>query len=143
MSGLTAIVKDIKGDKVIWMIALILCIASIMAVYSATSSMVYQQVGGNSEKYLLQQLMFIGLGAVVTYLCYRFHYMLYAKLSFIIICVTVLALFYTKFFGIDINGATRMDRNSMDRQNDPNFRSGENWFDHLPFSLTCKETRSD
>src|SRR5210317_1020066 len=107
MSGLTAIVKDIKGDKVIWMIALILCIASIMAVYSATSSMVYQQVGGNSEKYLLQQLMFIGLGAVVTYLCYRFHYMLYAKLSFIIICVTVLALFYTKFFGIDINGATR------------------------------------
>jgi len=92
---------------VIWMIAVILCIASLMAVYSATSSMVYEQVDGSSHKYLIQQLMFICLGAVVTYVCYRFHYMIYARLSLIIFIITLVALVYTKIWGIEIHDAKR------------------------------------
>ncbi len=104
---MTNLVQTIRGDKVIWMIAVILCIASLMAVYSATSSMVYEQVNGSSHQYLIQQLMFIGLGAVVTYVCYRFHYMIYAKLSLIIFIISVIALIYTKVWGIEIHDAKR------------------------------------
>ncbi len=104
---MTNLVQTIRGDKVIWMIAVVLCIASLMAVYSATSSMVYEQVNGSSQHYLIQQLMFIGLGAVVTYVCYRFHYMIYAKLSLIIFIVSVIALVYTKIWGLEINEARR------------------------------------
>lgn len=104
---MTNLVQTIRGDKVIWMIAVILCIASLMAVYSATSSMVYEQVNGSSQRYLIQQLMFIGLGAVVTYVCYRFHYMIYAKLSLIIFLVAIVALVYTKIWGIEIHDAKR------------------------------------
>ena len=104
---MTSFIKDIKGDTAIWMIAFILCIASIMAVYSATSSMAYIQVGGSSHKYLIQQLGFILTGAVTTYVCYRFHYMIYGKWSLIIFIITVAALIYTKLWGIEIHDAKR------------------------------------
>lgn len=104
---MTNLVQTIRGDKVIWMIAVILCIASLMAVYSATSSMVYEQIGGSSQRYLIQQLMFIGLGAVVTYVCYRFHYMFYAKFSLILFILAIVALIYTKLWGIEIHDAKR------------------------------------
>ncbi len=107
MSAVTAFIKDIKGDKVIWMIGFILCIASIMAVYSATSSMAYQSYTGNPQRYLFQQFGFIAGGALMTYLCYRFHYMRYSQLSKIIFIVTIALLVYTMFFGESINEARR------------------------------------
>ena len=107
MSAVATFIKDIKGDKIIWMIGFILCIASIMAVYSATSSMAYQTLDASNERFLIQQILFILGGAVVTYLCYRFHYMRYAQFAKIIFGITILLLLYTMVFGDEINQARR------------------------------------
>ncbi len=37
---------NIKGDKWIWLIAVILSIISLLSVYSATGSLAYQKMGG-------------------------------------------------------------------------------------------------
>ena len=107
MSAVATFIKDIKGDKVIWMIGFILCVTSIMAVYSATSSMAYQSMGGNPQRFLYQQLGFIALGAISTYMCYRIHYMRYAQLSKIIFLITLVMLIYTLFFGFEVHQARR------------------------------------
>lgn len=107
MSALTSFIHGIKGDKVIWLITVILWVASLMAVYSASSSMAFTKYDGNTEYYLFQQLFYIALGAVATYMCYRFDYMVYAKISGIIFLLTIALLIYTLIWGIEINYARR------------------------------------
>lgn len=107
MSALTSFIGGIRGDHKIWGIALILCVASLLTVYSSATSMAYNKLDGDTEHYLYTQLSFILIGAVCTYVCYRLDYMLYAKLSTIIFVVCVIALIYTMFFGIELNNARR------------------------------------
>ena len=45
--------SNIEGDKIIWIIALILSIISLLSDYSATGSLAYQKMGGNTEYYLI------------------------------------------------------------------------------------------
>ena len=43
---------NLKGDLIIWGIVLLLSLISILAVYSATGSLAYRKMGGNTEIYL-------------------------------------------------------------------------------------------
>ena len=45
--------SNVEGDKIIWVIALLLSIISLLSVYSATGSLAYQKMGGNTEYYLI------------------------------------------------------------------------------------------
>ena len=55
------ILDNIKGDKWIWIIALLLSTISILVVYSATGSLAYQKMGGNTEYYLFKHFFLIAL----------------------------------------------------------------------------------
>ena len=107
MAIIQTLYKDIKGDKAIWMIVAILALASILAVYSATGSMAYKLQDGHTEHYLIQQILFLGAGAVLTYICYQLHYLQYSRFAQILLFVTILLLIYTFFFGERINDAAR------------------------------------
>lgn len=41
--------RNLKGDPVIWFIVLILSLFSILVVYSATGSLAYKMMDGNTE----------------------------------------------------------------------------------------------
>ena len=41
-----------KGNKVIWTAVVVLMIASFLAVYSSTSVLAYQKMGGNTACYM-------------------------------------------------------------------------------------------
>lgn len=103
---MSKVFQDIRGDKVIWFIALLLCLASVMVVYSSTTSMVYAH-GGGSQHYLVSQLSFILVGAVCTYVCYRLEYMIYYKWALIFFILTIVALVVTKLWGVELNDAKR------------------------------------
>jgi len=102
-----SIAKDLKGDKAIWLIVLILGIFSLLAVYSAVGSMAYKVRGGNTEYYLIQQVVFISIGFFVMWISYKLDYIFYSKVAPILLLITVPLLIYTIGFGTEINEARR------------------------------------
>ena len=107
MSKLAQAYYNLKGDKAIWLIITFLGMSSILAVYSATGSMAYKHQGGNTEFYLFQHIIFLGIGGLIAYGCYRLNYMYYAKLAPFLLILTIPLLFYTVIFGAEINDARR------------------------------------
>ncbi len=107
MSTIVQAYKNLKGDRMIWLIVFMLGLFSILAVYSATGSMAYRNRGGNTEYYLIQQLLFISLGFVLTYVSYRLNYIQYSRIAPILMLLTVPLLIYTIGFGTEINYARR------------------------------------
>lgn len=101
------ILKELRGDKAIWIIVLFLAFASLLAVYSAAGSLAYRYSAGNTEIYLLKHGFILAASLVVTYFCYRLHYMQYSKLAPILLFVSILLLMYTLMFGAEINEARR------------------------------------
>ncbi len=107
MNKVDNILHNLKGDKIIWFIVVMLAICSVLAVYSSAVSMAYAKRGGNTEYYLFQQIMFISLGLGCMYAAYRFNYMFYSKIAPILLVITVPLLIYTVGFGTEMNDARR------------------------------------
>lgn len=57
--------KILRGDKVIWMILLLLSILSLLIVYSSTGKLAYKEASGNTLHYMVRQLFFLGGGFIV------------------------------------------------------------------------------
>jgi cell division protein FtsW len=96
----------VKGDKVIWMIAIIFSIASLLVIYSSTEALAYKNKT-LTETYLLKQLvvMILGLGLLFVAHSIRFDY--YSRLGQIMLAIAIPLLLATFFFGTSINSATR------------------------------------
>jgi cell division protein FtsW len=107
MSFGNRIYAELRGDRAIWMIVAILALFSILAVYSSTGTIAYRDRGGNTEFYLLKQVIMIGAGLGLTYFCYMLHYAKYKVLAPYLILLTVPLLFYTIAFGAEYNDARR------------------------------------
>ena len=99
--------RNLKGDKVIWAVVFILSIFSILAVYSSTGMLAYQQKGGNTEFYLLKHTGILLLGWVLIYLSHMVKYTYYSKLSMIALYLAVPLLLLTMMFGTNVNDASR------------------------------------
>jgi cell division protein FtsW len=96
-----------KGDKYIWGIVIILALVSLLVVYSATGSLAYKMNKGNTEVYLFKQLSFIIIGLGVIYFMHRVNYTMYSRISLIVYLISIPLLFYTLFFGAEINEGSR------------------------------------
>ncbi len=96
-----------KGDKYIWSSVLLLALASVLVVYSATGSLAYKMYKGNTEVYLFKQLSFIVVGLMVAYFLHLVNYKFYSRVALILYLISVPLLFYTLFFGAEINEGSR------------------------------------
>ena len=63
--------SNVEGDKIIWVIALLLSIISLLSVYSATGSLAYQKMGGNTEYYLIKHFILIILSFIAMWFSHR------------------------------------------------------------------------
>ena len=54
--------KIFRGDRVIWIVLVLLSLLSLLIVYSSTGALAYRQASGNTIKYLIRQLFFLGAG---------------------------------------------------------------------------------
>ena len=107
MSIANRISAELKGDRVIWAIVAILALFSVLAVYSSASTLAFQRGGGNTERYLLKQVVMLSIGLLITYACYLIHYKRYNTWAPYMLVVIVPLLLFTLFFGVNVNNATR------------------------------------
>lgn len=104
---MSSIIKNIKGDRVIWTVVAILSIFSVLAVYSSTSTLAYKYQSGNTEYYLLKHFGILALGLVLMFLAHLIPYKYYARISQLAIWISIPLLVYTLFFGTNLNEASR------------------------------------
>src|SRR6187399_1327215 len=99
-----------KGDKVIWALVILLVLASLLVVYSATGSLAYKLYRGNTEVYLFKQITFIILGMAVIYFAHRVNYTIWSKVAYFLFIISIPLLAYTLFFGVKMKEGSRWIR---------------------------------
>ena len=95
--------KIFRGDRVIWMIFMFLCLISIVEVYSASSTLTFRT---DYWKPIMRHTMFLlgGLGVVLLVHSCKPRYFSVLVVVLPIACILLIA---TKFFGSSINEADR------------------------------------
>ena len=99
--------KILKGDKVIWIIALLLAVISLIVVYSATSALALNKYEGDTGKALMKHLTMLLFGFLMMFGASRINYKHYAKIAWVLLIPTLALLLYTLVFGRNINDASR------------------------------------
>ncbi|MGH1433294.1 MAG: FtsW/RodA/SpoVE family cell cycle protein [Lewinella sp.] len=107
MSFSTRIAAELRGDRVVWAILVLLGLFSILAVYSSTGTLAYRERGGNTEAYLFKHGIILAAGFVVTYFAHLLHYRRYMNWSPVLLPMAVILLLYTMMLGPVINEARR------------------------------------
>lgn len=96
----------LKGDRTIWMVALLLGVTSLLAVYSASSWMGWRSDGGTFRILVKHGMMLIAGGGIM-YLASKLKYTVYSKLSQVLLGATIGLLLLTLLIGSNVNGASR------------------------------------
>lgn len=99
--------KIMRGDKVIWFVALLFGIVSLIVVYSASSALAVNKFGGNAGRVLLKHGGTLLVGFVMMFLFYRINYQHYAKAAWLLLIPCLALLAYTLLFGQNLNQANR------------------------------------
>ncbi|HPB02947.1 MAG TPA: FtsW/RodA/SpoVE family cell cycle protein [Bacteroidales bacterium] len=99
--------QHIKGDKVVWIIVLLLSLFSILSVYSSTGSLAFRYQGGNTEYYLLKHVFTIITGLFIMYLIHNMKYTLFSRMAQLLFILSVPLLLYTLIKGTNVNEAAR------------------------------------
>lgn len=90
------LIKYFKGDRVIWIIILLLSLMSLLIVYSSTGALSYRQASGNTLYYLIRQIFFLGIGIGVMLLMVNvIPVKIYAMLANYIIYFSIALLLLT------------------------------------------------
>ena len=103
----TWIQQNLKGDPVIWGIVFCLSVISILVVYSATGSLAFKRMGGNTEYYLLKHGGLVVLSLGVMWVAHKIDYRYYSKLARLSLWLSVPLLIATWKFGVTLNDADR------------------------------------
>lgn len=99
-------VSFLQGDRMIWMVVIILFIFSMLAVYSATGTLAYRMQVGN-EKYLMKQILMAVSGILLMFGTHLVDYKYYSRISQVLWFASIPLLIYTMAFGTEINSASR------------------------------------
>ena len=104
------LIKDLfKGDKVIWIIFLFLCLISIVEVFSAASTLTYKS--GDHWGPITQHSVILMVGAVVVVLVHNIPCKYFSVLPFFLLPLSCVLLIFVMGMGIitgdRVNGAAR------------------------------------
>src|SRR6185436_10546737 len=97
----------LKGDKVIWAIMLFLSLLSVLVVYSAVVTLAHKFKQGNTEFFLMKQIMLISLGFIIAYLVHKIRYTVFSKVAQIGLIFCIPLLIYTLLKGVSAGEASR------------------------------------
>ena len=102
----TNVLNNVKGDRWIWLIVILLSVISMLAVYSSIGTLAYSR-GVGVESILAKHMFMIIGGIVLMYISHRLDYRYYAGISKLLMVITIPLLLYTLLFGAHINHASR------------------------------------
>ncbi len=94
-----------KGDKGIWMIYFLLCMVSLVSIYSASSNLTFS--GGNHWGPVVDQAGFLLVGLVVILLVIRIPCKFFKLLPLVLYPVVILMLVYVLFSNKALNEGAR------------------------------------
>jgi len=99
--------KYIKGDKIVWLVVLLLAILSILTVYSSIVTLAYKYKDGDTIYYLMKHLFILVVGFGLMLGAHNLNYKYYSRISQLAIFISVPLLAITLIFGANINDASR------------------------------------
>ena len=100
------LIKDIfKGDKVIWIIFLFLCLISIVEVFSAASTLTYKS--GDHWGPITQHSVILMVGAFIVVLVHNIPCKYFRVLPFFLLPISCILLLAVMVMGNYVNGAAR------------------------------------
>lgn len=99
--------EQIKGDRVIWIIVILLSAFSLLTVYSSTGSLAYRLQGGNTEYYLIKQFIIVLLGIGLMFIAYKVNFRYFSRIGQLLFYISIPLLIYVIFKGEQVNGARR------------------------------------
>jgi cell division protein FtsW len=102
-----AVFNHIKGDKVIWVIVLLLSVVSILVVYSSVVTLAYRSHSGNASYYLLKHTIIVLFGFLLIYFTHNIKYTYYSRLSQVALYLCVPLLLFTLLKGVNEGNANR------------------------------------
>jgi len=100
------VLQNIKGDRWIWLIVILLSLVSLLSVYSAIGTLAYKR-GVGVESILMKHLAMIVGGIVLMYISHKLDYRYYSGISKLLMYITLPLLVYTLVFGSHVNDASR------------------------------------
>lgn len=103
------ILKYLKGDKVIWVITLLMLAFSLVSVYSFVPILVKIE-GGTPFKYLFKHFIYVLIGIGVMYWVHKKDPKYVSQLSKFAFYLAIGLLIFTFFFGTKVNDAGRWVR---------------------------------
>jgi len=103
-----AVLKKIKGDKVIWAVVFFLTLFSFLAVYSSTGTLAYKYHGGNTNYYMLKHAIILLFGLLLMYFAHLLKYTYYSRIFQLALYIAVPLLLVTLLLGLNINDAKRV-----------------------------------
>lgn len=101
------ILSQIKGDKVIWAIVLLLSIISTLAVYSSISSLAYKSGSTNQEIILIKHALTMLLGLSLMFAVHKLKFTYYSRIAQLAYWVAIPLLALTLILGVSLNDASR------------------------------------
>ncbi|WP_026755006.1 FtsW/RodA/SpoVE family cell cycle protein [Sediminibacter sp. Hel_I_10] len=99
------LLKNIKGDRLIWAIVALLALFSFLPVYSAASNLAYVGGSGSTFTFFVKHFMHLFLGFAIIYGVHKVPYRYFRGLSMIMIPVVLVLLVVTMLQGTTIDGA--------------------------------------
>lgn len=100
----------LRGDRSLWIIIAVLCVVSILVVYSSTVSMAYREAEGDTSYYVLRQARFILAGFFTIIVVHWIDYKFYARFARPIFWISVVLALMAYFVGVSLNDASRWIR---------------------------------
>ena len=106
---MTKLLSRLKGDKVIWIITLLMLAFSLVSVYSFVEILVKVE-GGTPFKYLFKHFIYVLIGLGVMVWVHRQNPANFSKLAKFGFYLAIALLLFTFFFGVRVNDAGRWVR---------------------------------
>jgi len=88
---------NIKGDKPLWAVFVLLASFSFLPVYSSASNLAYLYGDGNTFGYLFKHFIHLSLGFFLMYMVHKIPYKYFRGISILMIPVILVLLAYTIF----------------------------------------------
>lgn len=106
---MSKLLSYLKGDRVIWIITLLMLAFSLVSVYSFVPILVKIE-GGTPFKYLFKHFVYVLIGLGVMYWVHRRDPVYFTKLAKFGFYLAIALLLFTFFFGVRVNDAGRWVR---------------------------------
>ena len=97
--------KYLRGDTTLWIVFIMLCVVSIIEMYSASSTLAYK--AANHTAPMLRHVSFLAGGALLAVLVHLIPYRYIRLISYLVLVLSFFMLIFVLFKGQSENDATR------------------------------------